>query len=267
MLRVGLIGYGTAGKGVADAILSGRAGDSQLISILVRDTNKVENFSIDGCLLTDNEDQFFSRSHEVIIEVAGHDAVRRYAHRALENNSDFIVASAGAFCDQGLLDSTISIARTKGKRIIIPSAAIAGLDRIAAATQGTLDSVTLTTHKPVKAWKGTFAEEVVDLDTLTKPTLIFEGNARESSRLFPESVNVSAALSLAGIGFEATQVRVLADPTIDKNMHEVNAKGLFGEVSIQVKNTPSRQNPKTGYILAMSVSESLKRLSSPLIVG
>lgn len=178
-----------------------------------------------------------------------------------------MVVSVGAFCDPRLLDDVTATAKQQGRRLIVPSAAIAGLDRIAAAAQGPLESVTLTTRKPVKAWRGTFAEEVVDLDTVDKPTVIFEGNARESSRVFPESVNVSAALSLAGVGFEATSVRVLVDPTIEKNVHEVTARGLFGEVRIEVQNTPSPTNPKTGYIVAMSVTQALKNLTAPVVIG
>ncbi|PMR76116.1 aspartate dehydrogenase [Billgrantia endophytica] len=267
MIRVGLIGYGTAGRDVADAILAGRAGDSELTSILVRNAGKLDGLDIEGCQLTDSAAQFFARQHDVVVETAGHDAVRLYAQKALEHGSDFMVVSVGAFCDQGLLDRVTATARAHGRRVLIPSAAIAGLDRIAAAAQGPLASVTLTTRKPVKAWRGTFAEEVVDLETVSQPTLIFEGNARESSRVFPESVNVSAALSLAGVGFESTRVRVLVDPTIEKNVHEVAAEGLFGEVRIDVRNTPSPNNPKTGHIVAMSVSQSLKNLTSPLVIG
>ncbi|NIC05065.1 aspartate dehydrogenase [Billgrantia bachuensis] len=266
-IRVGLIGYGTAGKDVAEAILSGQAGDTRLTSVLVRDAGKYADASLDSCTITDNEETFFASRPDMVVETAGHEAVFRYAERSLTNGSDFMVVSVGAFCDQALYDRVMTSASQHGRRVLVPSAAIAGLDRVAAAAHGPLERVTLTTRKPVKAWRGTFAEEVVDLDTVTQPTVIFEGNARESSRVFPESVNVSAALSLAGVGFEATEVRVFVDPTIDKNVHEVSAKGLFGEVRIEVQNTPSPNNPKTGYIVAMSVARALRNLSSPLVIG
>ncbi|MDI5935893.1 aspartate dehydrogenase [Halomonas kalidii] len=267
MLDIGLIGYGTAGKDVAEAILSEQAGDSRLVAVLVRDAAKYTDTHLPGCHLTDDEEAFFAYRPAVVVETAGHEAVRRYARTALEHGSDFMVVSVGAFCDSALLDAVTEAARCRGRRLIVPSAAIAGLDRIAAAAQGPLERVTLTTRKPVRAWRGTFAEEVVDLNRVTQPTLIFEGDARESSRVFPESVNVAAALSLAGVGFEATAVRVLVDPTIEKNVHEVAARGLFGEVRIEVQNTPSPHNPKTGYIVAMSVARALKNLSSPLVIG
>lgn len=264
-IRAGLIGYGTAGRDVAEGILKGNAGECELTKVLVRDSHRYSENELPEGILTDNVDDFFNAGLDVVIETAGHDAVRHYASKALSKDCDFMVVSVGAFCDQTLLDNTLQLARQHGKRVIIPSAAIAGLDRLSAATQGHVNNITLTTRKPVMAWRGTFAEESINLDSVTEPTLIFEGNARESSRLFPESVNVSAALSLAGIGFESTTVRVLVDPTIEKNIHEVSAQGLFGEVHIEVKNTPSPGNPKTGYIVAMSILSSLRNLSSPLV--
>lgn len=267
MIDVGLIGYGTAGRDVAEAILEGRAGDSRLVAVLVRDAGRLAEVSIPQCRITDSEEEFFARRPDVVVEAAGHEAVRRHALRSLANGSDFMVVSVGAFCDQALFDETVDTARRHGRRLLVPSAAIAGLDRIAAAAQGPLERVTLTTRKPVKAWRGTFAETVVDLDTVEEPTLVFEGSAREAAGIFPESVNVSAALSLAGLGFEATEVRVLVDPTIEKNVHDVFAKGLFGEVRIEVQNTPSPANPKTGYIVAMSVARALRNLTSAVVVG
>jgi aspartate dehydrogenase len=60
---------------------------------------------------------------------------------------------------------------------------------------------------------------------------------------------------------------VYVDPTISHNSHQIVAKGYFGEVEICVQNTPSAANPKTGYIVAMSICKVLKNFSSPLVIG
>ena len=41
---------------------------------------------------------------------------------------------------------------------------------------------------------------------------MFDGTAREGARGFPTNVNVAAALSLAGIGPDRTQLEIWADP-------------------------------------------------------
>ena len=102
---------------------------------------------------------------------------------------------------------------------------------------------------------------------MTEPFLAFEGAAREAAVRFPESVNVSAALSLAGIGFDATKVKVYADPTVAHNTHEITASGLFGRIKVEIRNTPSARNPKTGYIVAMSVVKNIKDRTSPFVIG
>ncbi|MGZ4135005.1 MAG: aspartate dehydrogenase [Tumebacillaceae bacterium] len=265
MLQVGIIGYGTIGQDVVQAIREQRAGDVRLHAVLVRNSSAVDVGDA-ACVVTKDPDVFFNALLDLVIEPAGHGAVQTYAERALRSGSDLLVVSVGAFCDETLYEQVRSAAVETGKRLILPSCAIAGLDRIAAGAVGNLDEVKLCSRKPPKAWYGTMAEEKVDLANVTEPVCIFSGTARESARLFPESVNVSAALSLAGVGFDRTQVEVYVDPTITQNTHEIHARGQFGSLTLQVNNTPS-QNPKTGYIVAMSIIKVLRNLSTPFVIG
>ena len=267
MLNVGVIGFGTAGRDVAKRLVCDEVEGCRLSGVLVRSvSNHPPEASLTG-LLTDDPEYFFGQKPDVVVETAGHQAVVQYGEMALAAGCDFVVISVGALGDADLYDRLVAAALTSGKQILLPSAAIAGLDRIAAAAEEGLDSVRLTTRKPVKAWRGTHAETVVNLDEVREPTVIYTGNARDSARLFPESVNVSAALSLAGLGFEETEVQVVVDPTITRNVHEVTALGKFGELRVEVQNTPSPDNPKTGYIVAMSVCKVLRNLASPVVVG
>jgi aspartate dehydrogenase len=266
MLEVGIIGYGTIGREVARAIAHGECGPVRLRAVLKRSPAPLE-IQAEDCLVTDKADEFFRQPLSLVIEAAGHDAVREHAARTLAAGIDLIVVSVGAFCDDTLYEKVRSAALATGARLILPSCAIAGLDRIAAAAQGPIDEVKLCTRKPPKAWYGTIAERKVDLSRVTEPVCIFRGTARESARLFPESVNVSAALSLAGIGFDRTQVEVYVDPTLTENTHEIIAQGFFGRLYVKVNNMPSPDNPKTGHIVAMSVIKTLRNWSTPFVIG
>jgi aspartate dehydrogenase len=267
MLKVGIIGYGTLGKSIAGLIEAEQAGNIVLKSILVRNSPNTNDSSINNFIITDDEDGFFDQNLDIIIEAAGHNALQLYGEKALATGSNLIILSVGALSDIDFYERLQKAAKENNKQIHIPSAAIAGLDRIAAGALGEIEEITLITRKPTKSWYGTIAEEKVDLETITEPYCIFDGNARSASKLFPESVNVSATLSLAGIGFEKTKVQVYVDPTIKCNTHTILAKGFFGKVEISVENTPFKQNPKSSPIVAMSVAMVLKNLTSSIVIG
>jgi aspartate dehydrogenase len=90
--------------------------------------------------------------------------------------------------------------------------------------------------------------------------LIYEGTARDAVKEFPANVNVAAALSLAGLGMDATKVKIIADPDASVNQHQITAIGTFGEIKIVVRNTPSPSNPKTSYLAVLSAVECIRSI-------
>ncbi|MBD2844940.1 aspartate dehydrogenase [Paenibacillus sp. IB182496] len=266
-LRVGVIGYGTVGADVVRALRREEAGRAALTAVLVRDISKYKSTEEAELPLTDSMAEFLACQPDVVVECAGHAALRTCGAEVLASGADLVVVSVGALAEDELLEHFTRAALAAGSRLVVPSAAIGGLDRIAAGSVGQMERVTLTTRKPPRAWYGTRVEQEVDLATLAESYCAFEGPAREAARLFPESVNVSAALSLAGIGMDRTQVRVFADPTIEHNTHEIEAHGHFGSIRLHIANTPSKENPKTGYIVAMSVIKTLRGMTAPLLIG
>ncbi|MFG6120189.1 aspartate dehydrogenase [Thalassobacillus sp. B23F22_16] len=267
MLKVGLIGYGSIGKDVTKYIKDGKVEGVTVSLILLRNKETYNNLPANDILHTDNEEEFFNSDLDIIVECAGHQAVYQYAVRSLSSGSHFITVSVGAFADEELLNSVREAALKHNRKLILPSAAIGGLDRIAASTFQQIEEVKLITRKPPEAWRGTIAEDKVDLDNIVEEHIIYEGTAREAAKLFPQSTNVSAAISLAGIGFEKTKVQVLVDPKVTSNTHKIVAKGFFGEVELTIQNTPSANNPKSGYIVAMSICKALSDFTSPVVIG
>ena len=84
---------------------------------------------------------------------------------------------------------------------------------------------------------------------------------------FPANLNVVAALSIAGIGPDRTRVILVADPAATRNVHEVAARGSFGDLHIRLENLPTPGNPKTSLLAPLSVLALLRRLSEPVQVG
>ncbi len=263
-LRVGLIGLGTIGRPLADAIAAGQAGAVCVPAALVRDPRQHAPLASGG-LVTANVAAFLRQPLDVVVEVAGHAAVRQHGEAALAAGADLMVVSVGAFADDALLARLRATAEAAGRQILVPSGAIAGLDAIGAAALGGLDEVVITTRKPPDAWRGTPAE--AQALAASQPVLLYDGPAREGVLRFPQNVNVAAALALAGVGLDATTMRVYADPTVTHNTHEVHARGAFGEIALVLRNVPSPTNPKTGRIVAMSVLKAVRDRVAPLVVG
>jgi aspartate dehydrogenase len=106
----------------------------------------------------------------------------------------------------------------------------------------------------------------IDLDAMTKETCVFDGSAREACRAFPANVNVVAAVSLAGLGPDATRMRVYAVPGLSRNRHTVKAEGRFGRLQIEIENIPT-ENPRTGRLSYLSTIAYLVGLGETLRVG
>lgn len=194
---------------------------------------------------------------DLLVECAGHGVVQEVLPGFLDQGVDVVIASIGALMDRELHDRLRGAAACGGARIILPSGAVGGLDALRAAALAGLTAVRYIGRKPPKAWKGSPAEAVADLDALTEPTIIFEGTAAKAARSYPKNANVAAAIALAGLGAEQTEVRLLADPSVCDNIHEIEAKGAFGQLSFQVANRPMPDNPRTSLLAALSVERAV----------
>jgi len=244
-MRIGLIGFGTIGKAVAKAVDNKQAGNVEISRILVRDTSKI-NLVIEERTrekVTADAAQFFSDDMEVVVEAAGHAALKQYGERALRSGRDLIAVSVGAFADEAFLALIRSAAKETRQRLLVPSGALGGLDAISSAAVGSLDEVVLEVRKPVAAWIGTPAESVA-LQATNEPICFYEGKARDAVTSFPQNVNVLAALSLAGIGFDKTVVKMFVDPSATHNSFFLSSHGEFGEVQLTLRNTPNPEIPR-----------------------
>lgn len=256
--RIGIIGCGTIGSQLASAVDAGQVKNATLVSLFDIVTGSAKNL---GSKLQsapkafDDFEGFMSQDCDVVVEAASQEAARKFAKPVLDAGRDLLLMSAGALADRELL---ASLQASKG-RIYVPTGAIAGIDAIR-AVKHLLETVTLTTTKAPKALAGApfFETSDIKLDVIKEKTVIYEGPAADAVRKFPANVNVAAVLSLAGIGFDRTRVRIVADPAFTTNQHEITATGSFGKFQFTVNNVPSPGNPKTSYLAVLSAIECLR---------
>lgn len=199
-----------------------------------------------------------------LIEVAGHTAIREHVLPALRRGIDVGMVSIGALADPILWQELDALVQgldgrfeNAGKLSLLPGA-IAGIDALKAASLNGLEFVQYKGRKPPLSWKGTPAEGQFDLSGITEPTVIFRGSARQAALLYPKNANVAATISFAGLGLDRTEVELIADPQIKLanhpvNIHEIHAKGEFGEMQLKLQGKPLRENPKTSTLTVLSV--------------
>jgi aspartate dehydrogenase len=129
-----------------------------------------------------------------------------------------------------------------------------------------LDEVTYVGRKPPAGWHGSPAGESLDLDRLSEPMVHFEGTARDCALRYPKNANVAASVALAGLGFDATRAKLIADPTVLQNIHEICARGDFGEFTFTIAGHGMPDNPKSSALTAMSVVKAISRQTARLVL-
>ena len=258
---------------IARAIDTGEAGEVTLKSVydIVREHAErlASILSKKPKIARDADEILMDDGISLIIEAASQEAVRQYAVKALSNGKDLMIMSAGALIDDEFFNEVSRAAREHGKKVYVPSGAIVGLDNVKAAAVRSIEEVMLVTRKPPRSFEGApfIRERNIDLSGISEETVLFEGSAKEAVRLFPRNVNVSASLSLAGVGADRTKVRIIADPKADRITHEIHVRGEFGEILTKTINKPFPENPKTSYIAALSAIATLRKISGSIVVG
>ncbi len=202
-------------------------------------------------LIAGSLEELLAAKPDIVVEAASQEAVRQYGPTVLERGLTLVVLSVGALLDEETLKRLEEAARRGGGRVYAPTGAIAGLDAVRAMRHAGIEKVTLRTRKNPRSLG-------VEVD---HETILYRGPAREAVKRYPFNVNVAAALALAA-GVEP-EVEIIADPAVDRNIHEIVVESKASRLTVRVENVPSPENPKTSYLAALSCIELLRRLASP----
>ena len=270
-MRVAIIGGGTIARLFLEHIRRGDLGDAEMVAVVGRSEGSrgrplaAEYGSAFVLTLAD----LLALRPDVVVEAASHQAVRDYCEPLLRARISVIVLSGGALCDDALRKRLEDSARDNGALLYVPSGGIGGLDALRAACIAGVDSVEIAVAKPPAAWKGiAYVEKMqIDLNGMREATTLFDGPARDGVPHFPANVNIAAVLSMAGVGFDRTRLKVIADPGLTSNTHSIAIKGRTGSISVKLENVPAPDNPKTAWLACYSALAALKQMNSSTRYG
>ena len=245
MKTVGIIGCGAIGTIISRAIQNGIVECDELILYdhkkeKVRKLKNELNFPL---RVAENLEELISFKPKIIVEAASQQAVKDYLDKILAAKIELIVMSVGALLELGV----------KSQRVHIPSGAIGGLDAISSAELAGIQEVMLTTRKNPDAFGTSISGE----------KLVYEGTAEEAVHLFPREMNVAATLALT-TKLRKLLVKVIADPEVERNVHEIRVKWKLGEMLLKFSNDPHPENPKTSSLAAWSAIKLLKEVLEEL---
>lgn len=257
-MKIAVIGYGAIGKFLIEQLQAVPEIEIGAIYSVPAPAERVERVvgDLDALLAT--------RPH-LVVECAGHRALSECGEAVLGSGVDLLVVSVGALADPAL-EQRLRAAARHGGRLLIAAGALGGLDALSTAREAGLESVTYVGKKAPAAWSNTPAETMVDLKSISSAVTFLECDARTAALHFPQNANVVAALALAGLGFERTQVSLVVDPAANGNNHSFVARGAFGEIATTIRSATLAANPKTSMLAPYSLVHSIKKRAGMIVV-
>ena len=264
-MRIAIAGLGTIGRTLARRLADGMPGLT-LACVAARDEEKARGWlDEEGIEIPIVPLEKFPQLADLAVECAPAAVLDRICRPMLAAGKQVMVLSCGALLPRPEL---LELAKAHGGRIIVPTGGLLGLDAVAAAAEGTIHSVRMTTRKPPHGLAGAphLVKNKISVEGLNEAKFVFSGTARDAAAGFPANVNVVAALALAGIGPDRTMIDIWADPAVRRNCHTIEVDADAARFTLSIENVPS-ENPKTGKIVALSVLATLRKLHAPLCVG
>lgn len=252
--RVGIIGAGTIGRALIDALT--RIEDVDIGFVFDQRLRADKDFDLPSDVFINEGSKLLDTPVDLVIEAAVPSIVAQFAPTLLAT-SDFCAFSCTALADRATENAINQASSASGRKFYVPHGAVLGLDGISDG-RNLIRSLTITTTKSGKS---------LGLDHDAQG-VIFDGSTRDVCACFPRNVNVHAAVAIAGIGFDRTESRIVVVPGQEANEHTitVEGEGFAWELNISSQSLGGVTGAYTPHSAIGSIMRILKRSSSVTVV-
>ncbi|HOW36236.1 MAG TPA: aspartate dehydrogenase [Candidatus Omnitrophota bacterium] len=266
--RIGIVGCGAIGSRIAKSVVNELKSQCALTGLY--DINPAKSRNLARRLRRRNTNKKslaeLIRSCDFLVEAINSDETAAIIRKAIKARKSVLAMSIGKLLNA---QDLFRLAEKNKSSILLPSGAIAGIDAIKAASLVSIDHITLTTRKPPSGFikSAYIRQKGINLNAIKGEKVIFDGTVGQAVKAFPENINVAATLALASGVTSKIRVRIMIDPALKQNSHEVEAIGEFGRMTSRTENVICPDSPKTSYLAALSAIRTLKQYFQAVKVG
>jgi aspartate dehydrogenase len=265
-VKIGIVGCGAIGQGLAEFICKELKGSCSLEAVCDVDQEKIIALKQAGnCQPKTMAMEALVKKVDFVIEAATGTVATQVLRLAIAYRKEVMILSVGALINNF---SLVEKAKRLGVVVHVPSGAICGVDGLSALSLGHIKNIYLTTSKPPRGFLGVayLKEKNINLDTLKKARVVFQGRVKQAIEHFPKNINVAATLMLAS-HFKDVDVCIKVDPMLKRNTHCIEVVAQEARIKIEIDNVAAKLNPKTSMLTVLSSQAMLKKIFSSFKVG
>ncbi|MBP9854267.1 MAG: DUF108 domain-containing protein [Candidatus Omnitrophica bacterium] len=268
-VKIGIIGCGAIGSRIAQGVCKDMHRDSKITGLYDIQTTKIDqlitNLKLKKSIKKTSIEQIIDSSDCVVEAISSEDTLS-IIERIIKGKKSVLVMSVGKLLNAQYL---YNLARKNKCYILLPSGAIAGVDAIKAASLVNIKKIVLTSRKPLKGFMSNayLESKKINLSTIKKETVLFDGSVQEAVKFFPQNINVAATIALASQAPKKLRIKIIVSPEYTKNVHEIDMEGDFGRISTRTENVVCPDNPKTSYLAVLSGLQTLKQYCTGILIG
>ncbi len=219
MRKISFLGNGN----IANSIIRTLKGKDIGEIVFIQDINAIEG-KMDGIDIVNTPSEERYKEIDLVIECATASALEENIEYILKN-ANLMMFSITALSSPGFEEKLYALAKQYNRKVYIPHGAIFGLDGIKDGREN-WDSITIET---IKSPKSLGRENELR-------QVVFEGSTREACKQYPRNVNVHAAIAIAGIGFDRTISKIISDPSVNTNSHNVIISGKGIDIKMNISS-------------------------------
>lgn len=257
MVHLGLVGCGCVAKSIC-VYLNSIEVDYDLV-VFDRHPEKMEEI----CSISNKEiksvysvEDMMKEPLDFLIEAASRNFAREYGAEFLKNGTNLITLSNGFLVDDNIRNYFIQCAEIGNSKIYLPG----GPPGTDAASLLQIYGIKNAKYTSLRNSKHPFAKKV-------GAGKYFTGSVREAMTVFDKTLNTSAVLAEATLGYNGTQAEVGFYDEIDGYELKIDVNSDIAQLNVSLKGKLDGVSGKYVAFAALSVVNLIKKLHSRIVVG